>query len=92
MCSFSSRPDACVDSAQSLCGCDFGQSGAGWRSEEAQTGEKLIKIMLCYVICYIAFIKNIFYIWRYKLILDTLWCASEQMVNLSVWVLLNNFM
>lgn len=52
MCSFSSRPDACVDSAQSLCGCDFGQSGAGWRSEEAQTGEKLIKIMLCYVICY----------------------------------------
>lgn len=31
-----------LDSAQSFCGCYFGQSGVGWRLEEAQTGKKFI--------------------------------------------------
>lgn len=31
-----------LDSAQSFCGCNLGQSGAGWRLEEAQTGKKLM--------------------------------------------------
>lgn len=40
---FLRNSSCCIsDFAQSFCGCYLGQSGAGWRPEETQTGKKLM--------------------------------------------------